>query len=123
MGEPLAYDEPAPRPANILNVDEVELEQWEDRVTSAPLATTERSELAGLHLEQLAPGRRGSVPPSPGEEEVFVILEGSATLALWPSPRREAGARTEEIELRPATPSPGLRGLVCHMRSSRVGKV
>jgi uncharacterized cupin superfamily protein len=102
-GEPLSYGEPAARPANIISVDEVELEHWEDRVTSAPLATEKRSELAGLHWEQLAPGRRGSVPHCHSEEEeVFVILDGSATLELWPSPRRlAAGASPEEIALRP----------------------
>jgi uncharacterized cupin superfamily protein len=101
--EPLAYGEPAPRPPNILNVDEVEHEEWRGRLTTAPLATDERSDLAGLHWEQIAPGRRGSVPHCHSEEEeVFVILEGEATLELWPSPRREAaGQRKEELALRP----------------------
>ncbi len=100
---PLDYGDPAPRPANILNVDEVELERWEDRLTTAPLATTERSELAGLHWEQIAPGGRGSPPHCHSEEEeVFVILEGSATLELWPSPTREAaGEAMEGHTLRP----------------------
>ncbi len=36
------------------------------------------------------------------EEEVFVILDGTATLELWPSPRREAaGEHKEELALRP----------------------
>jgi uncharacterized cupin superfamily protein len=102
-GEPLAYGEPTPRPPNILNVDEVEHEEWRGRLTTAPLATDERSDLAGLHWEQIAPGRRGSVPHCHSEEEeVFVILEGEATLELWPSPRREAaGQRKEELALRP----------------------
>jgi uncharacterized cupin superfamily protein len=101
--EPLAYGEPAPRPANIVNVDEVELEHWRDRVTTAPLATRERSELAGLHWEQIAAGRRGSVPHCHSEEEeVFVILDGEATLELWPSPRRlAADEQKEELALRP----------------------
>ena len=101
--EPLAYGDPAPRPANILNVDEVEQEEWLGRMTTAPLATRERSELAGLHWEKIAPGRRGSVPHCHSEEEeVFVILEGEATLELWPSPRREAdGEVKEELPLRP----------------------
>src|SRR5262249_5813073 len=61
--EPLVVGEPAPRPPNIVNVDEVEHESWErDTVTTAPLATRERSELAGLHWERLEPGRRGCVP-------------------------------------------------------------
>jgi len=83
--EPLAVGEPAPRPPNIVNVDEVEHERWRDRMTTAPLATRERSDLAGLHWERLAPGRRGSIPHChSSEEEVFIILEGTATLELWP---------------------------------------
>src|SRR4051812_9624140 len=99
---PLAYGEPAPRPANILNVDEVAHEEWYAAM-SAPLATHERSDQAGLHWEQLAPGRRGSPPHCHSEEEeVFVILEGAATLELWPSPQAEVvGTRREDVPLRP----------------------
>jgi len=98
---PLEYGDPAPRPANILNVDEVELEEWEGRTTTAPLATRERSEQAGLHWERIAPGRRGSVPHCHSEEEeVFVILEGTATLELLPSPRPMGSAQGEEHPLR-----------------------
>jgi uncharacterized cupin superfamily protein len=100
--EPLAVGDPQPRPDNILNVDEVEHEEWKGRLTTAPLATHERSQLAGLHHERIAPGRRGSVPHCHSEEEeVFVILEGEATLELWPPPAREAaGEAPEEIALR-----------------------
>jgi uncharacterized cupin superfamily protein len=81
---PLEYGAPVPRPENIVNVDEVEHERWHDRITTAPLATRERSRLAGLHWEKLEPGHRGSVPHChSAEEEVFVILEGTATLELW----------------------------------------
>jgi uncharacterized cupin superfamily protein len=98
--DPLVVGEPAPRPANILNVDEVEHESWEDRLTGAPLATHERSVLAGLHWEKIAAGRRGTVPHChSAEEEVFVILDGTATLELWPSPRSESDAN-EEVTLR-----------------------
>jgi len=94
---PLQYGEPAPRPENILNVDEVEHERWHDRITTAPLATRERSTLAGLHWEKLAAGHRGSVPHChSAEEEVFVILEGTATLELWPHE-----GDIEETPLRP----------------------
>lgn len=97
---PLAIGNPAPRPPNILNVDEVEHESWEGRMTTAPLATHERSERAGLHWEQIAAGRRGTVPHChSAEEEVFVILDGTATLELWPSPRSDGDAK-EEIPLR-----------------------
>jgi len=97
---PLAYGEPAPRPANILNVDEVELEHF-GRATTAPLATRERSDQAGFHWERLDAGARGSVPHCHSEEEeVFVILEGAGTLYLWPSPSFAWGAEKEAIPIR-----------------------
>ena len=97
----LAYGEPAARPPNILNVDEVEHERW-GKATTAPLATTERSDQAGFHWERLDPGARGSVPHCHSEEEeVFVMLEGEGTLHLWPSPlAEERGTQKEEIPIR-----------------------
>ncbi|HET7568518.1 MAG TPA: cupin domain-containing protein [Gaiellaceae bacterium] len=102
-GPPLEVGEPAPRPENIVNVDEVELDRWEDRTVTAPLATMERSLRAGLHYETIAPGRRGVVPHCHSEEEeVFVVLEGGATLELLPSPRPLPwDAEPREIPLRP----------------------
>ena len=100
--EPLAFGDPAPRPANIVNVDEAERDPEQDpsHSTTAPLATRERSTLAGLHWEKVAPGRRGCVPHChSAEEEVFVILDGTATLELWPSPRDESDT-VEEIPIR-----------------------
>ena len=99
---PLAYGEPAERPPNILNIDEVELKTRKS-ITTAPLATEERSDQAGFHWETLGPGSRGSVPHCHSEEEeVFVILEGDATLELWPSPERAArgGVKREDIPIR-----------------------
>ena len=98
---PLAVGEPAPRPANIVNVDEVEHEPFAGGVT-APLATSQRSTQAGLHWERIAPGARGGSPPHchSEEEEVFVILEGSGTLELWPSPVAAArGAQREDVPI------------------------
>jgi uncharacterized cupin superfamily protein len=70
---------------------------------SAPLATHERSTLTGLHWERLEEGAMGSPPHChSAEEEIFVMLEGTATLELWPSPVMESrGAALERIELRP----------------------
>jgi uncharacterized cupin superfamily protein len=94
--EPLAYGEPGPRPANILNVDEVELQTVRHQ-TFAYFTQNERTKLAGLGWEQLPAGHRGSVPHChSAEEEVFVILEGSATLELWPHE-----GEVEETPLRP----------------------
>jgi uncharacterized cupin superfamily protein len=93
---PITYGEPAARPPNILNIDEVELEHW-GRSTTAPLATKERSDQAGFHWERLDPGARGSVPHCHSEEEeIFVILEGEGTLHLWPSPSFAWGTGTEK---------------------------
>lgn len=95
---PLAVAEPAPRPANIVNIDEVELER-RGAVVTASLATRERSLLAGLHWEQLGAGATAAPPHCHSEEEeVFVILEGDATLELWPSPVSQAhGGRREDV--------------------------
>jgi uncharacterized cupin superfamily protein len=103
--EPLAVGEPSPRPGNIVNVDEVEHEEHEGLVTTAPLATRERSTLAGLHWEKIAAGHRGCVPHChSAEEEVFVILEGTATLELWPREGdvEETALRAGHVVARPA---------------------
>ena len=102
-GPPLEVGTPAPRPENIVNIDEVELEHWGDKGVTAPLATRDRSDLAGFHWERLNPGKIGAVPHChSAEEEIFVILEGAATLHLWPSPlRAERGAEREQHEVRP----------------------
>jgi uncharacterized cupin superfamily protein len=98
-GPPLEVGEPKPRPENIRNVGEAELES-EGAQTWAGFGPTE---LAGIAWERIAPGKMGSVPHCHSEEEeIFVILEGSAILHLTPSPRRvEHGAEPEEHELRP----------------------
>ena len=100
-GEPLATGEPKPRPENIRNVDELEHHSERNQTWAGP--DRGATKLAGIAWEQLAPGKRGSVPHCHSEEEeIFVILEGSATLHLWPSPlRAERGAEREEHELRP----------------------
>lgn len=96
---PLAYGAAAERPPNILNIDEVELER-RGRVTTAPLATRERSDQAGFHWERLGPGARGSVPHCHSEEEeIFVILEGEGTLHLWPSPGGRPGSPGEREQI------------------------
>jgi uncharacterized cupin superfamily protein len=97
----LEYGQPAPRPANTVNIDEVEQEVWEGHATEVGLATRERSKLAGLHWQRLDAGRRGCVPHCHAlEEECFVILDGTATLELWPSPRdQREGKPVEETPL------------------------
>jgi uncharacterized cupin superfamily protein len=94
--EPLEVGEPTPRPANIVNVDEIEHETVRHQ-TFAYFTPGEKTRLAGLAWETLPAGHRGSVPHChSAEEEIFVILEGTATLELWP---RDGDA--EETPLRP----------------------
>jgi uncharacterized cupin superfamily protein len=94
--EPLEVGEPAPRPANIVNVDEIEHETVRHQ-TFAYFTPDEKTKLAGLAWETLPAGHRGSVPHChSAEEEIFVILEGTATFELWP---RDGDA--EETPLRP----------------------
>jgi uncharacterized cupin superfamily protein len=95
-GPPLEVGDPAPRPANIRNVDELELQthRYQSFVYFTPDETTK---LAGLGWEKLPAGHRGSAPHChSAEEEVFVILGGTALLELW-SPQGEV---TETTELR-----------------------
>jgi uncharacterized cupin superfamily protein len=71
-------------------------------VATAPLATRARSLLSGLHWERLEPGQIGAPPHCHSEEEeLFVILDGDATLELWPSPQAQAaGAVREDTPVR-----------------------
>ncbi len=99
---PLQVGEPKPRPENIRNVDEVELES-DRHQTWAGLVNRTDSELAGMSLDRIAAGKTGSIPHSHSEEEeIFVILEGSATLHLEPNPRPALnGVEREQHALRP----------------------
>jgi uncharacterized cupin superfamily protein len=96
-GEP-EVGEPGERPRNIVNVDALEPDAEGDRV----LAGEAGAEQAGLHHRTLPPGKR--VVPAhchSAEEEIFVMLDGTATLELIPSPMMvERGAKGETHELR-----------------------
>ncbi len=103
----------APRPPNIVNVDEVELETRAPADVGAYLTPDERRpDSPGSAGRQIAAGRRGSVPHChSAEEEVFVILEGDGDARAWPSPRSERdGARTRRRRSARATSSHGLPG-------------
>ena len=104
---PLAVGEPAPRPDNIVNVDEVEPDRFGAETTHA-LATRERSVLAGVHWARVDPGALGSVPHCHSEEEeIFVILDGDGVLELWPTKgeQEEHAIRAGHVVARP----PGTR--------------
>jgi uncharacterized cupin superfamily protein len=98
---PLQVGKPSARPDNIVNIDEAAVEHH-GAVETRPLATRERSLLAGLHWERLGNGPGPSPPHCHSEEEeVFVILDGEGTLELWPAPQAEAnGVKREDIPVR-----------------------
>lgn len=97
-GEP-EVGEPAERPPSIVNLDTLEPDEEGDRV----LAHEAGARQAGLHHRTLPPGK-AAVPAHchSAEEEFFVMLDGSASLELIPSPRPAAdGVKPETHELRP----------------------
>ena len=97
--EPLAVVEPSPRPATIVNVDDVPDDP--DDPGSKALGETAGSVRAGLHWARFPAGHEVAVPHCHSEEEeVYVILEGEGTLELWPSPLSvERGAVREDVPL------------------------
>jgi uncharacterized cupin superfamily protein len=99
QADPLSFGEPAPRPPNMVNVDDSPARDAPDWRELADPAGSIRTGLSWLRLE---PGGMGAPPHChSAEEEVFVILEGEGTLELWPSPRAtDRGAERENIPVR-----------------------
>jgi uncharacterized cupin superfamily protein len=93
---PPEVGEPAGRPSNIVNVEDLEDEPWID------LAGAAGSVASGLNIVTAKPGKT----PAPAhchsaEEEIFVILEGDGTLELVPSPRsRDRGNEEQQHPVR-----------------------
>jgi uncharacterized cupin superfamily protein len=98
IGE-LEFAEPGERPPNVVNVDDLEADEDGDK----ELAGSAGSVHSGLNYNRREPGRASTVPHNHSEEEeVYVILEGSGTLELWPAPiMLERGlAEREDHEVR-----------------------
>jgi uncharacterized cupin superfamily protein len=98
IGE-LAFAEPGERPPNVVALDDVPIDDDGDR----ELAGAAGSERSGLNWGRREAGKR-SCPAHchSAESEAFIVLEGSGTLELLPSPRAaEYGAEPEEHELLP----------------------
>ena len=100
-----------PRPARIVNVDQVE----SSRRAGATVAHRARdlgraagSLKTGLRLYDVDPGKLVNPPHAhSAEEEIFVVLGGEGTLELWPHPRfggdhEEHAVRTGSTITRPA---------------------
>lgn len=82
------------RPRRIVNLDEVE-EQERVGATVArrarDLGRAAGSERTGVKLYDVVPGMLMNPPHShSADEEIFVVLEGSGTVELWPHPRAAA---------------------------------
>jgi uncharacterized cupin superfamily protein len=94
-GEP-ELPEIGARPASVVNVDEVDggdnpAGSWR------LLARNAGAELTGLNWAYLVAGEEGAPPHShSADEEIFVVLEGSGTLELWPSPQQQRDGRERE---------------------------
>ena len=93
VGE-LEFAEPGERPANVVALEEVPLDEDGDRL----LGSAAGSEATGLNWIRREAGKRGCPPHChSAETEAFVVLEGSGTLELV---HVQQGDR-EEHELRP----------------------
>ena len=106
----LELPEPSPRPATIVNRDQVDAEfggtYWD-------LASAAGSERTGLNYIALPEGEEGAPPHCHSlEAEIFVVLDGTGTLILWPTPgasrlnpdtvREEHALRSGHVVSRPA---------------------
>jgi uncharacterized cupin superfamily protein len=94
----LELPEPSPRPSNIVNRDDVEGEYgggWRGLAAAAGSVRT------GLNWESFPAGEAGVVHCHSDSEEIFVVLDGSGTLILVPSPQQaRRGTAEDEIALR-----------------------
>jgi len=93
VGE-LEFAEPGERPENVVALEDLPL----DEVGHKAPAGTAGSERSGLNWHRAEHARR-AVPPHchSAEEEAFVVLEGSGTLELIPSPAAAARGVAPEL--------------------------
>jgi uncharacterized cupin superfamily protein len=82
VGE-LEFGEPGERPANVVALEDVELDEDGDKVISEAAG----SQKSGLKWSIRAPNAEVAIPHChSAEEEASIVLEGDGTLELWPSP-------------------------------------
>jgi uncharacterized cupin superfamily protein len=89
--EPLRFGDPSPPPPNIVSLEAGD--QYRQ------LGAEAGAEQTGLNWLRVSPGRLSGPPHChSADEEVFVVLAGSGTLELWPSPvAADHGAQQEEV--------------------------
>jgi uncharacterized cupin superfamily protein len=118
----LDLPEPSPRPKGIVNVDEIEGAFGGSWKRPALEAGADRTGLSWANLDAGAEGADPHVHS--GEEEIFVVLEGSGVLELWPSPMQASrGAERERHELRAGHvfSRPAGTGIAHHIRAGDAG--
>lgn len=100
---PPEVGELAPRPPRIVHVEEVDATEHTGATVgrrARDLGRAAGSERTGLRLHDVLPDMLMNPPHShSAEEEIFVVLEGEATLERWPRPHPPAA---------PASPGDGL---------------
>jgi uncharacterized cupin superfamily protein len=97
VGE-LEFAEPGERPASVVALEDVQLDEDGDRMVSDAAGSVK----AGLKVARRQPGEVLAVPHCHSEEEeAFIVLEGDGTLELWPSPvQASRGAQRETHAIR-----------------------
>jgi uncharacterized cupin superfamily protein len=99
---PPTWDELEARPPNIVNLADVATGEREHSSVSSvyrSLGDAAGSERTGLSHYTVAPGKLMNPPHvHAAAEEIFVILEGTGTVLLYPSPR--IGGEVEELPVR-----------------------
>jgi uncharacterized cupin superfamily protein len=94
------------RPANIVNVAEVEAVERDGATVGRRVRDLGRaagSKQTGLRVSEVLPGKL-NVPPHchSAEEEIFVALEGDGALLLWEDDVVEHSVRAGSVVVRPA---------------------
>ena len=105
LGPPELGDEPGPRPATIVNVQDVEARPIERERVRRDLGKAAGSVSTGLKHYVVAPGRESApLHCHSVEEEIFVILDGAGTLVLdgLHSEAEEMAVRPGHVIARPA---------------------
>ena len=95
----LDWPDPSPRPASIVNLDDVESHyDGHAKFLARPAGATQ----SGLNWVRLDPHDEGAPPHChSSEEELFVILDGEGTLELWRGPQPGVPFQTEPQETHP----------------------
>ncbi|MGH3132386.1 MAG: cupin domain-containing protein [Gaiellaceae bacterium] len=97
----------SPRPANIVNVDDLEPVERDGATVGRRVRDLGRaagSARTGLRLAEVLPGKLNAAPHChSAEEEIFVVLEGAGELLLWePDGIAEHAVRSGSVIARPS---------------------